>query len=103
MQFSKTKKIEYLKSLMWDYDIPPELCLEVLEGSRETAGHYNEITLFRKLIESYRWFTVIRLLPPERIAELLTDDLIARLRFDWLKKQYTFVKDELPRALQDSR
>ncbi len=85
---------------MWDYDIPPEQCLEVLEGSRNMAGHYNDLSLFRKLIESYRWFTVIRLLPPERISALLTDDLISRLRFDWLKKQYTFIKYELPRALQ---
>lgn len=88
---------------MWDYDIPPEHCLEVLEGSRNMAGHYNDLSLFRKLIESYRWFTVIRLLPPERISALLTDDLISRLRFDWLKKQYTFIKHELPRALHDSR
>lgn len=103
MQFSRQEKIGYMKSLMWDYDIPPEDCLEVLEGKREKAGHYNDLDLFKKIIESYRWFTVVRILTPERITSLLTEDFIARLRFDWLKRQYTFIKDELPRALQDTR
>lgn len=88
---------------MWDYNIPPEHCLDVLEGARKTAGHYNDQALFRKLIESYRWFTVVRVLPPERISALLTDEVISQLRFEWLKQHYTFIKDELPRALHNAR
>ncbi len=102
MEFTREEKLSLMKSLMWDYDIPPEHCLEVLEGTREQAGHYDEYGLFRKMIESYRWYTVIRVLPPERVSELLTENLIAGLRFDWLNKQYTFIKNELPRTLQTS-
>jgi len=85
---------------MWDYDIPPEHCLDVLEGKREKAGHYTEETLFRKLLESYRWFTILKLLPPERILELLTDNVINSLRFKSLSERYAFVKQQLERALQ---
>jgi len=103
MEFTREEKLSLMKSLMWDYDIPPEHCLEVLEGTRDKAGHYDEFGLFRKMIESYRWHTVIRILPPERVSELLTENLISGLRFDWLKKQYTFIKNELSRTLQASR
>jgi len=36
------ERLSLLQSLMWDYDIPAEHCLEVLEGKREKAGHYTE-------------------------------------------------------------
>ncbi len=29
-----------MKSLIWDYDIPPEHCPELLEGTRDKAGLY---------------------------------------------------------------
>jgi len=89
-----------MKSLMWDYDISPELCLEVLEGSRETAGHYNKEMLFKKLIESYRWFTVLKILPPDRIYELLTNEVLDKLRDKKLADHYRFLKSELQRELQ---
>lgn len=94
------ERLNLLHSLMWDYDIPAEHCLEVLEGKREKAGHYTEETLFRKLLESYRWFTILKLLPPERILELLTDKVIVSLRFKSLSTHYAFLKKELGRTLQ---
>jgi hypothetical protein len=89
-----------MRSLMWDYNIPPELCLEVLEGKRQMAGHYTAESLFRKLIESYRWFTVLKILSPERIHELLSDQLIASLRFKSLSEKYEFIRKKLRRHLQ---
>lgn len=88
-----------MKSLMWDYNIPPEHCLEVLEGKREKAGHYNEKTLFRKLLESYRWFTILKILSLKRIAELLTTDVISSLRFKSLRNNYEFVRQRLHKPL----
>jgi hypothetical protein len=102
-EFTYEEKLGLMKSLMWDYNIPPEHCLEVLEGKRELAGHYNEKTLFRKLIESYRWFTVLKLVPLNRILELLTDDVIASLRFKPLAKNYEFIRKEIQRTLQSAR
>jgi hypothetical protein len=87
---------------MWDYDIPPEHCLEVLEGKRETAGHYTGETLFRKLLESYRWFTILKIIPPARIIELLTDKVIGSLRFKSMSDNYEFIRKALRRTLQSS-
>jgi hypothetical protein len=94
------ERLSLMRSLMWDYNIPPEHCLEVLEGKREKAGHYTEANLFRKLIESYRWFTILKIIPPERILDLLSDNVISSLRFKSLSERYAFIRKELRRTLQ---
>jgi hypothetical protein len=94
------ERLSLMRSLMWDYNIAPGDCLEVLEGKRLKAGHYTEDTLFRKLLESYRWFTIIKIIPPERILELLTDNVIGSLRFKSLSESYAFIRKELRRTLQ---
>ena len=91
-----------MRSLMWDYNIPPEHCLEVLEGKRKKAGHYDEDTLFRKLIESFSWFTVLGILPQERILELLSIEKIKKLRFKSLTNQYEFIYQRLYRSVSAS-
>jgi hypothetical protein len=100
---TREEKIKLMKPLMWDYKYSYEECLEVLEGKRKTVGHYTEETLFRKLLESYPWFTIINLLPLERIMELLTEQTIQKLRFDSLKKHYAFIKTRLQKNLSNSR
>lgn len=100
--FDRSKKLELMRKLMWDYDIPPGHCLEVLEGKRKQAGHYTETTLFRKLLESYRWHTILRLMPVERIQELLDEPMIQSLRFTSLKDKYAFVKERLQEIVPTS-
>lgn len=100
--FTREEKLSFMKGLMWDYDIPLEHCLEVLEGTRKNAGHYTEATLFRKMIESYPWFTIMNLLPLDRILQLLTDKTIYSLRFKSITRHYEFILSRLRKNLQNS-
>ena len=93
------ERLGLMRSLMWDYNISPEDCLDVLEGTREKAGHYTEATLFCKLLESYRWFTILKIIQPERVLDLLTDNVIHSLRFKSLSERYAFIRKELQRTL----
>jgi hypothetical protein len=93
------ERLDLMRSLMWDYDIAPEHCLEVLEGKREKAGHYTEATLFRKLLESYSWFTVLSIISTERILQLLTDKTIQSLRFKSLTSRYEFIRSRLQKSI----
>ena len=101
--YSREEKLKFMKGLMWDYNIPPGHCLEVLEGTRKKAGHYNEATLFRKLIETYPWFTILKLLSLERILELLTDQTIYSVRFKSLIPKYEFIRSRLHKAIHSTR
>lgn len=101
--FPREEKLKLMKGLMWDYNIPPGDCLEVLEGTRKLAGHYTDATLFRKLIETYPWFTLLTLLPTNRILELLTDQTIYSVRFKSLIPKYEFIRTRLQKAIHTTR
>jgi hypothetical protein len=95
----KVSKTELIKQLLWDYDIPPEEIEAVLEGRKLYAGHYTRSLLFKKIIETYPWFTVLQLFTPEEIYYLLTDDVINKLRAPSLRKKYEFVSKRLQEVI----
>jgi len=84
-----------LKQIMWDYDIPAADIDALLSGRKEKAGHYSRDTLFKRMLESYSWYTILQLFTPTEINNLLTEEIINGLRSASLKKQYGFVKKRL--------
>lgn len=96
---TRFEKVNLLTELMWEYEIPGGQVLDLLEGKRETAGPYTAETLFRKLLESYSWYTILSILGPERVLLLLTDRTIASLRFKSLSQRYEFLRTRLQKAL----
>jgi len=83
------------RHIMWDYNLTPELVDAVLHDKTDKAGHYNKQTVFIKLLESYSWFTVVQLFTPEQLKDLLSDDVIKKLRFKSLRTKYEFVQKRL--------
>jgi hypothetical protein len=95
----KVFKTELLKQLMWDYSISPVDLEAVLDGRRVRAGHYDRSMLFLKIIETYPWFTVIQLFTPEDIRNLLTENVIKKLRVPSLRKKYDFIYRRLQEVI----
>ncbi|HOS72487.1 MAG TPA: hypothetical protein PLZ75_08580 [Bacteroidales bacterium] len=91
-----------LKQIMWDYNIPAKDVDALLSGKKETAGHYSQSTFFKKVLESYSWYTVLQLYSPEEINNLLTEEIITGLRSPSLKKKYEFVKKRLQEIIPNS-
>ena len=89
------EKNKLFRQIMWDYKIPVEDVEALLTGRTEKAGHYNRETLFKKMLESYSWYTILQVFTPDEINCLLTDDIINGLRSTSLKKKYGFVKKRL--------
>ncbi|MFA7026197.1 MAG: hypothetical protein WC176_10075 [Candidatus Cloacimonadaceae bacterium] len=87
--------IEKLDYLMWDYNISAQDSYEVLIGSKPMAGHYDQFSLFRKMLETFPWFTIMELLPLPRIKELLVDQVTTKLRSKQLQKRYEYIRDRL--------
>jgi hypothetical protein len=83
------------RQIMWDYNISPVDIDAVLQGKRETIGHYNKQAIFIKLLESFSWFTILQLFSPEELRELLSDDVVKKLRFKSLRIKYEFVQKRL--------
>ncbi len=88
-----------IRQLLWDYSYSPAELDEVLSGKKDHAGHLTRDLIIRRILETYPWFTVIRIIPPEQIAPFLTSEQIAKLRSKSLQKQYAFVSKRLHQGL----
>ena len=88
---------------MWDYNISPEEVDKLVKGETEFAGHYDINSLFRKMLESFPWFTIIKLFEINTIKELLTDQIIIKLRSQSLREAYFYVKKRLHEIIPTAR
>jgi len=96
------QRYKALQSVMWDYPISVSDMEKLLDGKIDRAGHYTRETLFAKMLIGLPWFTIIKLLPVEKIRDMLTDDVIKSLWPKSVQTQYRYVKNRLQEALPDS-
>lgn len=89
------KREEILSRLVWDYKITAQEVDAVLKGQIERAGHYTRSSIFLRLIESFPWFTVLSVLTPEEVRDLLTRELIRKIRSPYLRSKYEFIRQRL--------
>ena len=87
------------RQIMWDYNISPVDVDDVLQGKKDAIGHYNKQSIFIKLLESFSWFTVVQLFSPVELRQLLTDDVVKKLRFKSLRTKYEFVQKRLQQII----
>lgn len=92
-------KNKLFQQIIWDYDLPTKDIIAVIKGEKNNAGHYTQEMLFRKIIESYSWFTILQLLSPIEIRNLLTDQVIKKLKSPSLRQKYEFVQKRLQQLI----
>ena len=95
MTFSRDKKKALLARLFWDRKPDIEYVLELLDGGPERfAG--DRINLYCRLLSTYGWYTLLKLIPNDRLRdEALSDAVIARLFPGELKKKYEYARRAL--------
>ena len=96
------ERYKLYRQIMWDYSIGPDDIDAVLQGKKNSAGHYNKDMIVRKLLESYSWFTIVKLFSPEELSTLLSTEVINGLRLKSLKSKYEFVQKRLQEIVRDA-
>jgi hypothetical protein len=89
------EKFILLKQINWDYNIQTEDIEAVFDGRRQSAGPFTKESIFKRIIESYSWFTVLKIYSPLEIKKLLTSQIINSLRTPSLRKKYEIVRERL--------
>lgn len=87
---------------MWDYNISPEEVDKLIKGETEHAGHYDINKLFVKILESFPWFTIIKIFDIQKINVLLNEQTIRKLRSPSLRDKYSYVKKRLQEIIPAS-
>lgn len=88
-------KEDLCKHLMWDYNISTDKINELLSGKIKSIEHYNRETLFKKMLESLPWFSILQLVDIHLIRKILTKEVIKKLRSPSLRNKYFYVRDRL--------
>jgi len=92
---TKSKRLELFRQIMWDSSLTPEEVMQVFDGDQSEVPNINKSALFRRLLESYPWYTLLELFPNHQLASLLTEEVISKLRSESLKRQYAYARKRL--------
>ena len=84
-----------LRPLLWDYDIDPYELYEAAAGIRPRAGAFTQETALLRLLERLGWYDLIDLFGLDGLKILLTQERIARLRFQELRERYELARKVL--------
>ena len=83
------------KFYIWDYDVDPAEIEEVLAGRRNSAGPFDRGKLLVRLLERLSWYELLEMFGSEGIKEILTPQIINKLRFPFMRHKYEFIRKVL--------
>ena len=81
-----------LTDVFWDTDVNPDQLLRLLRGDIEKVGHIDRVNLFRRLLTTYDWYTLLAMIPPDRLPEALSDAVLDHLHPAGLKDRYRYAR-----------
>jgi hypothetical protein len=89
------EEVKYLTDVYWDTDVNPDQLYRLFRGDIERIGHIDRINLYRRLFMTYDWYTLLSLIPPDRLREALSAPVLDRLYPKSLKDRYLYAKSVL--------
>jgi hypothetical protein len=79
MALTHEEKLDLMRSLNWDYNVPYEEMLAVIENDVEGERPFDRKTLFTRSLERLGWGAVIGLWGVERVKKLWTPEIRRRI------------------------
>lgn len=82
----------YLKPLSWDSNLSEEELEQLLSGKQNMIRGITSQNIYVKLLSSYNWYTLLKILGREKLREILTDDVIKKLKSKSLQQKYFYAR-----------
>jgi hypothetical protein len=88
---TREEKLKLMRSLNWgEYTTSFEAMLDVVEGRSEFAAPFDRTMLFARSLKYLSWYSLVALWGLERMKELYTSQVAARLWPKTLRIPYDF-------------
>lgn len=94
---TSTQKQEILARLFWDTQTEITDAEAYLEEQLRTIDKNESQQFFRRLLSSCDWYTLLKLMGPEKLTNILTDPVIGGIFPRGLKTKYEYARDILSR------
>ena len=87
---SEIKKM--LSRLYWDVKLQPDELYALLKGEIERLGHVDILNLYHRMLTTFDWYTILRIVPSDKLGDLLSDPVLDRIRFRDLKEKFLYAR-----------
>ena len=84
-----------LSRLYWDMDVEPEQLYQMLYGKIDKIGQIKRTDLYARLLATYDWYTLLKLVPVEKLKHALSDQVINRIYPKGLKDRFLYAREIL--------
>jgi hypothetical protein len=89
--FDTETRIDYLRKVLWDVTVTPAQALSILDDG-DPIGGLDRQALYNRILRSFSWHVIMRLIPAEQLANALSDDVLHRLWPESLRKRYEYAR-----------
>lgn len=94
---TRSEKEKILKRLFWDVNPGRIEFDELLSGNTDSLNSVEEQNVYRRLIMSCDWYTLLKILPLFKIKMILQSPIIEGLYPKDLEKRFKYARDVLSR------
>ena len=92
---SRSEKEKILKRLFWDVEPGRIKFDELLAGDTENLNSVEEQNIYRRLLMSCDWYTLLKILPRSKIKTILNSPFIDELYPKDLQKRFVYAREVL--------
>ena len=92
-----SEKNKILSRIFWDVDTEPVNAEALIEKNLKSIEKIHSQQFFRRLLISCDWYTLLKLIGTEKLANILTDPVIDGIFPRDLKTKYEYARDILYR------
>lgn len=93
--FLKDEKKKLISRIYWDKEVDTEYLIGILEGKINVIDENDLNTLYRRLLNTFDWYTLLKLIPTERLEDALADKIIKQLFPKSLSLRFQYARNIL--------
>ena len=94
-KLTNQEKEKLLSRLYWDMDIMPEDIIRLLDEDFGGKQRVEKVNLYCRLLRSYDWYTLLKLVPPEFYKEMLSEPVLKCIYPKELRDKYIYAGEIL--------
>jgi hypothetical protein len=91
------EKEKILARLFWDLETEQTDIDKLIEENLQTLDDPRSQQFFRRLLSSCDWYSLLKLIPPQKLKAVLSDQILDKIFPKDLKSKYLYARDLLPR------
>ncbi|MCC7401268.1 MAG: hypothetical protein IT214_07260 [Chitinophagaceae bacterium] len=92
---SETEIKAILSKINWDTPLSNDDLFRIFSGSTEKKGGIDRDWIYTRILNTFNWYTVLKIIPKDQLPFLLSDRVINNLFPRQLRNKYRHVRSAL--------